>query len=81
MNKLYLVIAAMVLFSCKVKDKESDKQIETIVCTTGMLGDAVEQIVGPNVKVITLMGPGVDPHLYKATQGDLKSLTNCNSIN
>ena len=80
MNKLYLVIAAMVLFSCKVKDKESDKQIETIVCTTGMLGDAVEQIVGPNVKVITLMGPGVDPHLYKATQGDLKSLTNADVI-
>jgi manganese/zinc/iron transport system substrate-binding protein len=45
-----------------------------------MLGDAVEQIVGPTVKVIALMGPGVDPHLYKATQGDLKSLTNADVI-
>tara|TARA_B110000503_G_C7083793_1_gene386337 strand:- start:585 stop:1337 length:753 start_codon:yes stop_codon:yes gene_type:complete len=26
------------------------------------------------------MGPGVDPHLYKATQGDLKSLTNADVI-
>lgn len=70
----------MVLFSCKVEKKDENKYVETIVCTTGMLGDAVEQIVGPNVKVITLMGPGVDPHLYKATQGDLKSLTNADVI-
>jgi len=78
-NLIYLLFV-IVLFSCKVADKKKSVSIQTIVCTTGMLGDAVEQIVGPTVKVIALMGPGVDPHLYKATQGDLKSLTNADVI-
>jgi len=30
--------------------------------------------------VVALMGPGVDPHLYKATQGDLKKLTSADII-
>lgn len=46
-----------------------------IVTTTGMIKDAVEHVVGDKAEVIALMGPGVDPHLYKATQGDLKKLT------
>ncbi len=39
--------------------------------TTGMLSDAVSNIVGDKMEVEAIMGPGVDPHLYKATQGDL----------
>jgi len=51
-----------------------------LVCTTGMIGDAVQTIAGPQVNVVTLMGPGVDPHLYKATQGDLRELTRADAI-
>lgn len=79
-TNILIALIAIALFSCKVEKKEADKELKTIVCTTGMLGDAVAQIVGSNVEVITLMGPGVDPHLYKATQGDLKSLTNADVI-
>lgn len=43
-----------------------------IVATTGMLGDMIANIGGEHVEVSSLMGSGVDPHLYKATQGDLK---------
>jgi manganese/zinc/iron transport system substrate-binding protein len=57
---------------CKQEQKESGKL--TIVCTTGMVADAVKNITGDKAEVITLMGPGVDPHLYKATQGDLQRL-------
>ena len=46
-----------------------------IVCTTGMIGDAVKNLVGDSIEVHTLMGPGVDPHLYKASQGDIKELS------
>ena len=45
-----------------------------IVATTGMIGDAVAIIAGDKADVTVLMGPGVDPHLYKATQGDLNAL-------
>lgn len=36
-----------------------------------MIGDAVENVAGDLVEVQTLMGPGVDPHLYNATAGDV----------
>lgn len=51
-----------------------------IVTTTGMIQDAVTNIAGDRVEVVALMGPGVDPHLYKATQGDLKKLTDADVI-
>lgn len=41
------------------------------VATTGMIGDAVSNVGVDLVDVQTLMGPGVDPHLYKASAGDV----------
>ena len=46
----------------------------TIVATTSMLGDALRNIVQEHAQVVTLMGPGVDPHIYKATQRDIQEL-------
>lgn len=46
----------------------------TITTTIGMIADVVEQIGGDHVAVTGLMGSGVDPHLYKASQGDIKKL-------
>lgn len=51
-----------------------------IVTTTGMVADLVRNIGGTRVSVVSLMGTGVDPHLYKATQGDLKKLVNAEVI-
>ncbi|MDN5210701.1 zinc ABC transporter substrate-binding protein [Fulvivirgaceae bacterium BMA12] len=51
-----------------------------IVTTTGMIEDIVKNIVQDSADVISLMGPGVDPHLYKATQGDLKRLKDASLI-
>lgn len=51
-----------------------------IVTTTGMIADAVKNVVGDSATVEALMGPGVDPHLYKATQGDLEKLNNADVI-
>jgi manganese/zinc/iron transport system substrate-binding protein len=44
------------------------------VATTGMIADIVKNIGGERVQVTSLMGPGVDPHLYKASEGDVQSL-------
>jgi manganese/zinc/iron transport system substrate-binding protein len=39
-----------------------------------MVADLVRQVGGERVEVTGLMGPGVDPHLYKASQGDIEAL-------
>lgn len=46
-----------------------------IVTTIGMVTDIVKNVGGDRVEVTGLMGPGVDPHLYKASAGDVQRLT------
>src|SRR5688500_13629025 len=46
----------------------------SVAATTGMVADLVKSIGGDRVEVATLMGPGVDPHLYKATASDVSKL-------
>jgi manganese/zinc/iron transport system substrate-binding protein len=45
-----------------------------VVCTTGMVADLARHVGGDRVKVTQLMGEGVDPHLYKASPGDVNRL-------
>jgi manganese/zinc/iron transport system substrate-binding protein len=73
--------AFIILTGCsqnESKQAKSGKYI--IVTTTSIIADAVKNIVKDSAEVISLMGPGVDPHLYKATQGDLGRLTNADII-
>lgn len=51
-----------------------------IVTTTGMIADLTQNIGGDEVEVTALMNTGVDPHLYKATQGDLRKLMKADII-
>jgi manganese/zinc/iron transport system substrate-binding protein len=74
---------ALLLFlmqGCVVRDKYRQPGKLFIVVTTGMIGDAVENIAGDKAQVVALMGPGVDPHLYKATHGDLEKITEADII-
>lgn len=51
-----------------------------VVTTIGQLTDVVKNIGGEHVKVVGLMGAGVDPHLYKASAGDVAKLSNADII-
>jgi manganese/zinc/iron transport system substrate-binding protein len=51
-----------------------------VVCTTGMVADLVRHAGGVHVQVSTLMGPGVDPHLYKARPNDVLLLQKADLI-
>ena len=51
-----------------------------VVATIGMITDVTERIGGDRVQVHGLMGPGVDPHLYRAGAGDLRRLTSADLI-
>ncbi|USK74749.1 metal ABC transporter solute-binding protein, Zn/Mn family [Peribacillus frigoritolerans] len=77
-----VLAALLVLTGCGNETAESDNgngKLD-VVTTTGMIGDLVENIGGKHVEVTSLMGPGVDPHLYKATQGDVKTLDSADMI-
>lgn len=51
-----------------------------IVATTGMIADTATRIAGDRAQVIGLMGPGVDPHLYKASESDVRKLAEADLI-
>jgi manganese/zinc/iron transport system substrate-binding protein len=51
-----------------------------VVTTTSMLADLVRNIGGEHVTVAGLMGPGVDPHLYQASEGDVTRLMEADLI-
>jgi manganese/zinc/iron transport system substrate-binding protein len=51
-----------------------------VVATTGIVADLARVIVGNAADVTALMGPGVDPHLYKPTRDDLQRLLSADVI-
>jgi manganese/zinc/iron transport system substrate-binding protein len=70
-NILYILIA-LIIISCKNASEESGKL--KVVTTTSMLTDLIKNIGGDLIEVNGLMGAGVDPHLYKASEGDVTKL-------
>ncbi len=75
---LILVCSLFFLGGCFKKIKQSNKP--RIVCTTSMIADVVQELVGDKMTVVWLMGPGVDPHLYRPSEGDIQQLNKANII-
>ena len=51
-----------------------------VTTTVGMIGDLARNIGGDRVEVVSLMGPGVDPHLYRPSAGDVGRLEEADII-
>lgn len=51
-----------------------------IVTTTSMITNITQIVGGEHVQVTGLMGAGVDPHLYVASEGDMELLQNADVI-
>ena len=77
---LFFIATCLLFGSCEQTKSHRDDGKLYIVTTTQMIADAVRNIAGDKAEVVNLMGPGVDPHYYKATQGDLKKLTDADII-
>lgn len=52
----------------------NDSKKVMVTTTTNVITDLVENIGGDHVMVTGLMGPGVDPHLYRPSASDVKKL-------
>lgn len=70
----------VVLGACAPGAEAAEDTRLRVVATTGMVADAVRQIAGDRVHLYALMGPGVDPHLYKATAGDVRAIAGADLI-
>lgn len=75
----YIAILFLLSFTaCKQEEKATDSLY--LVATTGMIKDAIENIAKDKAHVFGMMGPGVDPHLYKPTPKDLTELRKADII-
>jgi len=83
-----IIIGISVIFvqnndDVKINDFESSNDYSekiAITTTTNVITDLVENIGGDYVSVTGLMGPGIDPHLYRPSASDVKELQNADII-
>lgn len=76
---LAILALTTILSACGTKPNENEMSAVAtgkiqVVTTIAQIAEPISVIGGDKVNVISLMGPGVDPHLYNATQGDIKKL-------
>ena len=87
-----VIVAILIGFSTLLIQNNDDVKINdidrsnnysekiTITTTTNVITDLVENIGGDHVSVTGLMGPGIDPHLYRPSASDVKALQNADII-
>ena len=73
------LLLALLLTACGGNERADDGRLD-VVATIGQLTNVVEIVGGEHVNVTGLMGPGVDPHLYVASESDVESLQNADVI-
>ena len=76
MQRLYLTLFTIIMLAsigCDTKQPD-------VVATIGMITDVVKNVGGGKVEVVGMMGPGVDPHLYKPTAKDILRLNSAHII-
>lgn len=82
---MLIVMAAWGLSACAPVERRAqaaelaNRRIR-VTATTNLAADLVRQIGGDRVEVVSLMGPGVDPHLYKARESDIWKLMRADLI-
>jgi len=78
--KQFILTLMMSILLTGCTDAKKDDGNFRIVTTTSMITDLVKNVGGDKVSVTGLMGAGVDPHLYKASEGDVSKLSQADMI-
>ncbi|TVQ62338.1 MAG: manganese transporter [Phycisphaerales bacterium] len=79
------IAAALALVGClgasaSGSGRDDAREPIRVLATTGIIADAASAIGGDRVRVTTLMGPGVDPHLYRPTREDARAIVRADVI-
>jgi manganese/zinc/iron transport system substrate-binding protein len=59
--------------------QEEDPRLK-VIATTTQIADLVTILAGERVELTALMGPGVDPHLYKASEADIQAMNQAQAV-
>ncbi|MEL6615633.1 MAG: zinc ABC transporter substrate-binding protein [Bacteroidota bacterium] len=77
---LALVLPLALLASgCATDTSEDDGRIQA-VATTSIVADLIQQVGGDSIRVEPLMGPNVDPHLYRPSEGDVTRMATADIV-
>jgi manganese/zinc/iron transport system substrate-binding protein len=82
-TSLLILTLPILLIACgspAMADVDLSQRPVRAVATIGMIADIVQNVGGERVIVTGLMGPGIDPHLYKASEGDVATLAGADII-
>jgi manganese/zinc/iron transport system substrate-binding protein len=84
LSALLIMLAALLLAGCEqaAQSTQADGRITKhqgegpydVIVTTAMIADIVQNIAGERANVRSLMGAGVDPHLYRPTRSDISAM-------
>lgn len=81
---LLVFAAALALAGCGRADRRAPADLGgrtiRVVATTGQVADLARNVGGDRVTVEALMGPGIDPHLYKASARDVERLRSADLV-
>lgn len=78
--KKYIFLFCIILTVVGCKNEKQDNNKLNVVTTTTMITDLVKNIGGDHINLQGLIGSGVDPHLYKASEGDVSKLSQADII-
>jgi manganese/zinc/iron transport system substrate-binding protein len=75
-----MVVAAIVGCGGGRQPAPEDDGVLRVVATTTIVADLVRSVGGDGVDLESLMGPGVDPHLYKPSAGDVRRMVAAEAV-
>ncbi|HVR97866.1 MAG TPA: zinc ABC transporter substrate-binding protein [Thermoanaerobaculia bacterium] len=79
---LLLLVLPLALAACDGGAGEAARREGPVrvVATTSVIADTAARIAGDHAHIEALMGPGVDPHLYKASESDVRRLSEADLV-
>lgn len=85
MQRIYILLCLIVILASAGCDPKGQPNASVdgklrVVATIGMITDIVKNVGADHVEVTGMMGPGVDPHLYKPSAGDVQRLASAQLI-
>ena len=76
--RVLFVLLFLVFLGCKPSERAGEGP--QIVTTTTMLANMVSELVGPEIRVRSLVSPGADPHMYQPTPRDVRDIASAKLV-
>lgn len=80
LTSCFLIFSISACDNSGTTEENSSNDRVVIVATVGMIADVTENIVRDRADVYTIIGPGIDPHLFKATRSDVARMTSADLV-